>query len=100
MKAPGVPEDPPLAEGAGAGGAGAGAGARLFTDTGCCVTAIGLGTLDQLETKLLKNGAILGVMGRLVGRVVADHAFLAVFMATNTPVQDVGAERARHHGII
>ncbi len=81
MKAPGVAADSPLAEGEG-------------------VTAVGGGTLYQLETNLLKNGAILGVMGRLVRRVVADQAFLAAVFAPNTPAPDVGAERASCHGII
>ncbi len=56
-----------------------------LTDLGCRVTAVGRGTLDQLETELLENGTILGVMGGLVQCVVAYHALLAAFFATSPP---------------
>ena len=56
-----------------------------FTDTGCRVAAVGGGMLYQLESNLLKDGAILGVMGRLIRRVVADQAFLAAVFAPDTP---------------
>ena len=73
---------------------------RTFTDGGCRITAVGGGTLYQLETNLLKDGAILGVMGRLVQRVATDQAFLAAVFAPDTSAQDVGAKRASRHGII
>ncbi len=73
---------------------------RTFTDAGCRITAVGGGTLYQLETNLLKDGAILGVMGRLVQRVATDQAFLAAVFAPDTPARDVGAKRASRHGII
>ena len=99
VKTPGVAANPPSVEGAGAGGAGAGWG-RTFTNAECRVTAVSGGMLDQLETNLLKDGAILGVMGRLVRHVVADQAFLAAVFAPNMPARDVGAKRASRHGII
>ena len=73
---------------------------QTFTNAGCRVVAVGRGTLDQLESNLLKDGAVLGVMGRLIRRVVADQAFLAAVFAPNTPVQDVGAERASRLGVV
>jgi hypothetical protein len=61
-------------------------GGRTRPDTRCRVAAIGWGALDQLETELSENGArILGVMGRLVGRIVADHALFAIVFAAATP---------------
>jgi hypothetical protein len=58
---------------------------QTFTNAGCRVVAVGRGTLDQLESNLLKDGAVLGVMGRLIRRVVADQAFLAAVFAPNMP---------------
>jgi hypothetical protein len=52
--------------GSGRGSSGCRGGCRTLPDTRCCIAAIGRGALDQLETKLLEDGAILGVMGRLV----------------------------------
>ena len=39
---------------------------QIFTDAGCRVTAVSGGTFCQLESNLLKDGEILGVMGRLI----------------------------------
>ncbi len=81
------------------GGGGWGQG-RTFTNAGCRVAAVGGGTLYQLESNLLKDGAILGVMGMLIWRVVADQAFLAAVFAPDMPARDVGAERASRRDVI
>ncbi len=49
------------------------------------VAAIGWGALNQLKTKLPEDEAILGVMGRFVGCIVADHALFTIFFAAAAP---------------
>ena len=62
-----------------------------FADAGRGISICG-GTFNQLHTKLPGDGAVLGVMSALIGRVVAYHAIVAGVHKRFTPAQNVGAK--------
>ena len=79
---------------------GCGGGGRTFPNTRSRVAAVSRGALDKLEPELFEDGAIRGVMFRLVRRIVADHAFLTILFASAAPTRDMETKRACLQGVV